>query len=97
MKMTQGMIQTLADAQDAIQSAFGDYGLDANIEIDDATGFMEMVVDIEFCGDVTAQLSINLETGKLVTGEDSEETVHDAAIWRRLAFVLAKQLEEARP
>ncbi len=97
MKMTDAMIQTLADVQDEIQSTFTDYGLDTNIEIDDEAGYMEMIVDVEFYGDVTTQLSINLETGKLVTGDDSEETVDDVAIWRRLAFLLAMQLGEARP
>lgn len=92
MKMTDAMIQTLADIQDAIQATFADYGLDTDIEIDDANDFMEMVVTVEFPGDVTAQLSINLETGKLIVGEDSEETVDDASIWRQLAFALARQI-----
>ena len=92
MKMTNDRLQQLAMLQDAIQSAFGDYGLDTNSEIDDPNGFMEMVVDVEFHGDVTAQLSFNLETGKLITGEDGEETVDDAAVWRQLAFALARQI-----
>lgn len=92
MKMTNDMLQTLAMLQDAIMAAFVDYGLDTNIEIDDANGFMEMVVDVEFYGDVTAQLSINLETGKLITIEGEEETVDDAAVWRQLAFALARQI-----
>lgn len=92
MMMKQEAINTLAVLQDAIQSAFGDYGLDTNIEIDDANGFMEMVVDVEFYGDVTAHLSFNLETGKLIAGEDSEEAVDDAAVWRQLAFALARQI-----
>ena len=96
MKMTNEMLQTLAYVQDAIMAAFADYGLDTSIEIDDAAGFMEMVVDVEFPsdafhGDVTAQLSINLETGKLIIGEDSEETVDDVSIWRWIAFDLARQ------
>jgi len=92
MKMTQDALNTLAILQDAVQSAFTDYGLDTNIEIDDANGFMEMVVDVEFYNDVTAQLSFNLETGKLVTGEDAEDLVDDAAVWRQLAFALAQQI-----
>lgn len=92
MKMTNDMLQTLADVQDAIQSAFADYGLDTTIEIDDPNDFMEMVVVVEFWGGVTAQISFNLETGKLLIGEDSEEAVDDASIWRQLAFALARQI-----
>ena len=90
--MTPVMLQALADIQDAIQATFVDYGLDTVIEIDDANGFMEMVVDVDFYNDASVQLSFNLETGQLITGEDSEEPVDDAAIWRRLAFGLAQQI-----
>lgn len=90
MKMTAGMLKALADIQDAIQAAFVDCGLHTVIEIDDAAGFMEMIVDVEFYTGVSVQMSFNLETGQLVTGEDSAEPVDDAAIWRRLAFGLAQ-------
>lgn len=92
MKMTKEVIKLLADLQDEVMSAFRNYSLDTVIEVDDANGFLEMIVDVEFYAGVSAQLSFNLETGKIVIGEDAEAKVDDVEIWRQLTFALARQI-----
>lgn len=88
MKITQEMLKALDTLESELQSALQDYGISWEIEIGDSNGFIEAEVTIGFYNGVEVFASYNLETERIVTGEDADDELSAESLWRWLALSL---------
>lgn len=91
MRMSDEQVRILSSLMDEIKDALIDYSVKYETEVVDENGINELILTVKFFNDKVVHLRFDLETRKMEEGEDAWEDATDLAIWRKIAFELARR------